>query len=169
MIEPFEVPHAPCTIDAALIRRFWSKVDIKSDEECWPWKSHLDRYGYGSFGIGTRPARAHRMAWLLWNGEAFPPDVKMRHTCDNRRCCNPAHLKPGTQADNMQDRMQREGYKTMRRGEEHGRSKLTQDAVRAIRASNEPQRVLAARYGISDAHISRIRSGYVWAWLPQEP
>jgi len=80
-----------------------------------------------------------------------------------------AECNPGTLADNMRDRMTREGYKSMRRGEEHGRSKLTRESVRAIRSSHEPYRVLAARYGISDAHISRIKSGYVWAWLPQEP
>ena len=27
--------------------RFWSKVDIKSEEECWEWKDSLHRDGYG--------------------------------------------------------------------------------------------------------------------------
>ena len=41
-------------------------------------------------------------------------------------------------------------------------TKLTEDDVRAIRASKESVRVLAARYGVSAPQISRIRSGENW-------
>lgn len=35
--------------------------------------------------------------------------------------------------------------------------KLALDAVRAIRASDETTIVLAARYGVSQAHVSKVR------------
>ena len=29
------------------IKRFWSKADIRGEDECWNWKSFLDEKGYG--------------------------------------------------------------------------------------------------------------------------
>jgi hypothetical protein len=33
--------------------------------------------------------------------------VVIRHSCDNRPCCEPLHLLSGTHADNVQDRVAR--------------------------------------------------------------
>jgi hypothetical protein len=162
-----ELP-APVEVTEALIKRFWSKVDMRDDSECWLWKVGVDRLGYGQFAIDGQTYRAHRVAYWMWNGPWFSPAVKMRHTCDMRSCCNPMHLRPGTQADNMRDRMQREGYRGMARGELHGLAKLKADHVRAIRgaaAYDGVTRDLAARYGVSGAQVSRIRAGRAWRWL----
>lgn len=40
--------------------------------------------------------------------------------------------------------------------------KLTEDEVRAIRQSEEPNRTLAARYGVTAPNISAIRKGLTW-------
>lgn len=55
--------------------------------------------------VGT--SRAHRIAYWMWNGQWFAEEVKLRHSCDVRNCCNPMHLQPGSQADNMRDRWTR--------------------------------------------------------------
>lgn len=34
-----------------LIRRFWSKVDVKNVDKCWYWKAARQSKGHGSFGI----------------------------------------------------------------------------------------------------------------------
>jgi len=44
---------------------------------------------------------------------------------------------------------------------EHKR-KLTEDDVRAIRKSDEPNNVLAARYGVTASNINAIRKGVSW-------
>ena len=42
------------------------------------------------------------------------------------------------------------------------RAKLTAEIVQAIRASDEPQHVIAARYGIVQSTVSQIKRGVTW-------
>lgn len=160
-----EEASAPAEITKPLITRFWRKVEMAGDAECWLWKGSLDRLGYGQFALGGGVYRAHRIAYWMWNCKWFAPSVKLRHSCDTRRCCNPMHLLPGTQADNMRDRKIREGYRSMARGERHGLAKLRCEQIQAIRATSDSLRALASRYGVSEGHISRIRKGHAWRWL----
>lgn len=97
------------------IARFWSKIDVRGPNDCWPWKASCDRHGYGQFKAetGATPKRAHRVAYALICGEIEAGSV-LRHSCHTPACCNPRHLLPGTQADNHDDRersgrCQREG------------------------------------------------------------
>lgn len=85
------------------MKRFWDKVDIKSENDCWEWKAYrTKRSGYGSFGIKYSVIAAHRVAWMLTNGE-IPANLYVLHKCDNPPCVNPKHLFIGTQKDNMDD------------------------------------------------------------------
>ena len=52
---------------------------------------------------------AHRMAWILANGE-IPEGKYVCHHCDNPPCCNPDHLYIGTQVENMRDASERHPY-----------------------------------------------------------
>lgn len=85
-----------------LMDRFNEKVDRSGGPDaCWPWTKARNEAGYGVIRVGGRNRRAHRVAVF---GEDDPgPDVKVRHSCDNPPCCNPAHLLPGTAAQNVAD------------------------------------------------------------------
>lgn len=52
-------------------------------------------------------------------------------------------------------------------GERNPRAKLTETQVQGIRASREPQKIIAYRYGISVPQVSLIRNGRVWRHLHQ--
>lgn len=47
-------------------------------------------------------------------------------------------------------------------GELHGRAKLDPDEVGAIKGSNEFQHILAARFGVSQTLVGKIKRGELW-------
>lgn len=90
-----------------LERRFWDKVHVRGEDECWPWIRTRDQAGYGRLFTwtekGTKTQRgAHRIAYALKNG-GVPANKLVMHSCDNKWCCNPKHLSVGTDLDNSRD------------------------------------------------------------------
>src|SRR3990167_298323 len=88
-------------------KRFWSKVNKGTNNECWMWNGSKDREGYGSVYRWENRKRiyitkAHRYSWALTNG-SIPDGLKVLHHCDNPSCVNPSHLFIGTQSDNMKE------------------------------------------------------------------
>jgi len=131
------------------IDRFWRYVDKTPASGCWFWTGGTQRYGYGAFHVGRRVTTAHRWLWIRLHGD--PGDLHVLHKCDTPRCVNPDHLYIGTRYDNMRDK------ETRGRGN-HPRT-LTEDQVRAIRASTISNAALAASFNVAASTISRIRSG----------
>lgn len=84
--------------------RFWSKVDKRGPDECWPWTASCFEDGYGQFSEDSVVCGAHR-----WGYERFvapiPDGWEVDHLCHtrerltckggpsdpHRRCQNPAH------------------------------------------------------------------------------
>ncbi len=151
----------------AIVDRFWEKVERKGPNECWPWRGKYDKQGYGVFYIDRMARVASRIAWILTNGEPLP-GYKVRHTCDRPWCCNPQHLVQGTQADNIRDMWER-GRCRVFRGEQAGNAKLTEDAVRKIRAEYVPGifgcNKLARKFGTTKENITKILQRKSWTHL----
>ncbi|MGW9268361.1 HNH endonuclease [Microbacterium sp. NPDC055599] len=155
------IPTRPFTV----VARFYRYVDKGSEQECWPWLGTVKKNGYGQFWFNGKPDRAHRVSYELTNGE-IPEGMLIRHTCDNKRCVNPAHLITGTARDNARDAVERGLYP---RGETQGRSKLTLEQVNEIRRNwrerTETQKSMAERFGVSTSAIQLVATGQSWVGL----
>lgn len=96
-------------------RDFWSKVDLRGTDECWPWLGYVAPNGYGNYGGQQRGLTrlVHRIAYAYAVSQ-IPAGLvldHLRHTrdpqcadsndCPHRRCCNPAHLEPVTRGENV--------------------------------------------------------------------
>jgi len=86
--------------------RFWGKVDQKTEDECWEWQGCRFRTGYGQFSAKNKMWLSHRIAFFIHTG-SNPVGKLILHSCDNRGCCNPKHLRTGTHKDNADDMMDR--------------------------------------------------------------
>jgi hypothetical protein len=71
--------------------RFWVRVEVGAEDECWLWTGPPLRYGHGQVGIGARTVGAHRVAYELQVGD-IPEGMHLHHTCCVPACVNPAHL-----------------------------------------------------------------------------
>jgi len=84
--------------DDVTVQKFWRNVSVCGPDECWEWKGSKSVGGYGV--IGKR--RATHVA-LFIDGKPRVDSLKALHSCDNPPCCNPNHLRWGTDKDNADD------------------------------------------------------------------
>lgn len=127
-----------------------------------------DGYGHMRRGRGSNSEGAHRIAWLVYRGP-IPPRQQVLHRCDVRCCVNPDHLFLGSQKQNIADMVAKGrhsrgplhavGYL----GERHPNRKLTEAAVRAIRADPRSQSKIAAAFNISRGVVGMVKMRKAWA------
>jgi hypothetical protein len=161
---PANLEYAAKVLDAFEIARFWSRVEVRKANQCWPWRWGSSPDGYGEHRLlDGNSSTAHRVAYRIGNGD-IERGLVIRHTCDNPLCCNPAHLINGTHADNVADRVER-GRSAI--GEASGRAKLTEKDVLAMRASPLSNAYWARRLRVDTTSVAAARSGKTWAHLPQ--
>jgi hypothetical protein len=139
-----------------LADRFWEKVDKSG--ECWIWTAAMLKTGYGSIRVEGKALRAHRVAYELTHGK-IPEGMLLRHSCDNPKCVNPAHLIVGTKRENTQDALERGQHVV---GEDHYKAKIPNqaiDTIRAALAAGVSGKYLAKQFGVDQSMISQIKHG----------
>ena len=117
----------------------WSKVDIREPNECWPWKGTATKSGYGRTWINDVGYYAHRVIFNLANPgqiELKAPTNRLAkgflmHLCDNRICCNPAHLRVADIKTNNEDCVKK-GRRKLPMGENHHKSVFTNDEIQQV-------------------------------------
>lgn len=77
-------------------------VTILPETGCWVWNKSVSSAGYGQFTKNGKYWATHRYVFTTLKGE-IPEGMVIRHSCHNKRCCNPDHLSLGTHKDNWKD------------------------------------------------------------------
>jgi hypothetical protein len=111
--------------------------------------------GYPVKEVGGKTLYHHRLIAGASKGEV------VLHTCDNKRCVNPDHLKLGTPAENSAD-MVSKGRQT--KGEDSHLSRLSEFLVKEIRSvqGDMSSREAAALFGCSKTNILDIWKRKIW-------
>jgi hypothetical protein len=118
----------------------------------------VNAQGYGKIWDKTVPGKeqlAHRVVYEALVGR-LPAELCVLHRCDNPRCCNPKHLRPGTRTDNARERDQKHRQV---HGEAHYGATLTNEQVQQIRdrySTGETTADLARAFGAERKHIWKI-------------
>ncbi len=140
-------------------------VDIILDGEragCWEWRGHKDRDGYGTLRLHGSTKKAHRVSYGAFVGQ-IPVSMHVLHKCDNPGCCNPEHLRLGTNADNQADKNAKGRAAA---GARHGSAKLTEHEVSEIRRRYDgggvTQKALADEFRVHKTNIQNIVRGHTW-------
>ncbi len=102
---------------------------------------------------------AARVAFNLGTGQDIPQGLKVLHSCDHPICCNPAHLRLGTQKDNALDRSVRLRDLKVRR-------RLTEAQVIEIRTryatTSATTSDLASEFGTDNRYLWEVVTGRTW-------
>lgn len=149
------VPH-----NKFALAEFENLLLIKSDA-CILWPYGNNGKGYGQVYVEGKHKYVHRLACESAHGPA-PTGHLAAHSCRNRHCMNPRHLRWATPSQNTADMIT---DNTVLRGEKNPSGKLTEADVLEIRSATGTQTEIARRFGVSQPIVSRIRSKAIWSWL----
>ena len=137
-------------------QRFLIKASQHKSKRCLDWPFALSA-GYGTVSVKRVMHTASHAVCVIVYGSPPSPKHVASHSCDNRRCVAPAHLKWDTQKNNLIAAVQRKRTTT----------KVTAEVVLRMRALDGklPRRQIALRFNLSVTQTHRILDRESWSWL----
>lgn len=132
-------------------------------DDCLSWPFGVGAGGYGLLNVdGVTQSASHFMCRTAHGDPA--EGYEAAHSCGNRICCNPRHLRWDTRSGNLADKVQ---HGTDNRGEKNPTVKLTEEEVRQIRMirGQRSQKEIGALFGVHASTVCRIQTGEDWHWM----
>lgn len=97
--------HREINLTEDEIKLFWSRVDVVDDSDsCWNWNASIAAGGYGYFNFSGTQLRAHRVSFKLTHDEELLEGFDIDHSCHNRKCVRPSHLRQISHKHNQENR-----------------------------------------------------------------
>ena len=145
------------------VERFVGKTKLDPETGCVEWTGALTTGGYGHVRISSgATSETHRAAYVLAHGP-IPAGLWVLHSCHNRLCVHPAHLRLGTPADNSRDMIEADRAP---RGPGSRPRKLCPEGALIIigdQLRGVPMVETARELGVRPWTVWAIRSGKLWA------
>ena len=150
-------------------KRFELSKQVDSTTGCHNFLGFRDRNGYGRIKYQNRGYAAHRLFWIIKNGE-LTSEQHILHHCDNPACFNIEHLFVGSNADNVADKVSKYRQYHPPKGKMHHRSmaKLSEEQVIEIKSllkRGYRQSDIYRDFKVSRATINDIALGKTWNWI----
>lgn len=149
------------------IQKYFFETVLRYDaDNCLLWPFSKTPHGYGSIKRNGRQHGVHRLVCESFWGP--PPSERhdAAHNCGIPSCCNWKHLAWKTRIENKADELR---HGTRRRGDRHGRSRLSSEEViriRSLAASNHlPQTKIASMFKITQQQVCRIVLRKRWSHI----
>lgn len=149
---------------------FQTRFRVCEESGCWEWrgKSYKGRCAQVWLSGLERQCSIGQAIHFLTLGQKMPAGKVMRCTCTTLNCGNPGHRKLVARGRQVVKGVRKDAGTRIRIAQarrEASKVGMTAERAAAIRASDEPLKVLAARYGISPSFASLIRLGKAWGPL----
>jgi hypothetical protein len=142
----------------------------QQENGCLLWSKASLSKPYGNIAItpwGINPPRmgAHKLSYLYHSAEKLTDtQLLVLHSCDTPACCNPKHLRLGTQAENVADIVSR-GRFNERKGTANNNVKLTEKQVLQIYVAKGCNRGIADYFRVGYGRVGVIKNKRQWKHL----
>lgn len=136
----------------------------RESDDCLMWPFGKLKGGYGSLLVKGKRTTAHRAMCELVHGAPPSADMDAAHSCGDRSCCNPRHIRWATRVENAGDRI---AHGTAARGEKFYAATITNEQAQTIIGllGTKSNREIAADLGVTESTVDSIAGGCSWSWL----
>lgn len=131
-------------------------ADADLTDTCSLWPFGKCGSGYPMVFRDGVPVRGHAVIAESFHGPKPPQKQEAAHSCGNKACINPRHIRWASWQENSADKF-KHGKQPL--GLSNHAAKLTDDEVRAVRSSTGSAKVVAKKYGIHWRYVYKLRRG----------